>query len=286
MLNQGNSGPTSMAASFDEIPAAELIRITRAFTRRITNQDRQRLALALRESGHYHALQTTAPAEIKQFFAGEIDLDDELGHRYANASLLSHVRFTPQPGNTFRQQRTATFSSQDDSMAMSIDAYPGLLPGTYLEFSFILFSTFALRFLLHPIPSTDARRWLELMQRDSGITFLWTLNRWEQPYFVSVIREHFARFYAFSPQGYEAAVRLTPDMVSALCTWLEGIWFPPGHKPEEPMDSSDTPHHNGAGDGGASSQGSQHPAAPDHDKDGTSRPTPVEIGLTHRNLRW
>lgn len=175
-------------------------------------------------------------------------------------------------------------------MSMSIDAYPGPLPGVYLEFSFILFSTFALRFVLPPIPPTDARRWLELMQRDSGIAFLWTRDRWEQPYFVSVMREHFARFYAFSPQGYEAAVRLTPDMVSALCTWLEGVWFPTSRRePEEPAASMDAPPCDTVESANANGQESQHRADhpdQDHDQDGTSQPAPVEIDLMRRNLRW
>lgn len=210
--------------SLSDISAAELIRITRALTRRITNQDRQRLAAALRESGHYYALHTSAPVELQLFFAGEIDLDDELAERFVNAPLLSHARVVPAHSEPFRRQSTATFSSQDDSVSMSLDAHLDPDAQARLEFTFTLFSTFTLRFPLNPVSPADCRRWLDLMRRDSGITFLWTFERWEKPYFIFVVREHFARFYAFSPQGYEASVRLTPDIVTLFCNWLEAIW--------------------------------------------------------------
>ena len=48
-------------SEMDEIPVEELIRMTREFTRRINNQDRHRLGVDLRESGHSRSLQITAP---------------------------------------------------------------------------------------------------------------------------------------------------------------------------------------------------------------------------------
>jgi hypothetical protein len=210
----------------DEIPVEELIRITREFTRRITNQDRQRLALDLRESGHQRSIQVSAPVALQLFFSGEIDLDPELARRFVNAPLLSHVRFIPEPGEPVRRQASALFSSQDDSAIMTVDAPINNGSDACLEFTFTLFSSLALRFNLQPLVTADRRRWLDLMRRESGIAFLWTRSRWEQAYIIFVVREHFARLYAFSPYGFEAAARLTPDMVTGLLDWLDGLWFP------------------------------------------------------------
>jgi hypothetical protein len=210
----------------DEIPVEELIRVTREFTRRITNQDRQRLAMDLRDSGHQRSIQVSAPLALQQFFSGEIDLDTELARRFANAPLLSHCRFVPPPGEPVRRQASGIFASQDDAVVLTIDTHLTAESEVALELTITLFGTLALRFTLSPLVLTDRRRWIDLMRRDSGIAFLWTRERWEQPYIVFVVRENFARLYAFSPQGYEAAVRLTPDMVTALLDWLETLWFP------------------------------------------------------------
>lgn len=218
----------------EEIPVEELIRITREFTRRITNQDRQRLALDLRESGHQRSIQISAPVALQLFFSGEIDLDPELARRFVNAPLLSHVRFIPERGEPIRRQATALFSSQDDSAIMTVDAPVNHGSDVCLEFTFTLFSTLALRFSLQPLVTADRRRWLDLMRRESGIAFLWTRDRWEKAYLIFVVREHFARLYAFSPFGFESAVRLTPDMITGLLDWLEGLWFPQEAAPPEP----------------------------------------------------
>ncbi len=210
----------------DDIPVDDLIRLTREFTRRITNQDRQRLALDLRASGHQRTIQTAAPIPLQQFFSGEIDLDSELADRFLHAPLMAHVRFTARPGAPLRHQATAVFSCQDDSMLMSIDAPPVQGQDASLEITFSLLSALALRFRLSPLLETDRRRWLDLMRRESGIAFLWTRERWEAPYVIFVVREGFARVYAFSPHGFEAAARMTPDMVQVMVNWLGSLWFP------------------------------------------------------------
>lgn len=218
--------PHPSARDFEEIPVDELIRMTREFTRRITNEDRQRLGVELRESGHTRNIQISAPVALQQFFSGEIDLDTDLSRRFANAPLLSHIQFVPKPGEPAQRQATALLSSNDDSATLAVDALIGQGAQTTLEFTFTLFSTLALRFRLSPLVTADRSRWIELVRRESGIAFLWTRERWEQPYTIFVVREHFARLYAFSPQGFEAAARLTPDTIRALVDWLEDIWFP------------------------------------------------------------
>lgn len=258
-----NDTPTS-PAPFSGISAAELIRITRAFTRRITNQDRQRLARDLRESGHYRTVSTDAPIELRQFFTGETDLDDDLSQRYVNAALLSHARLVQLPGEPPRYRAVTILSSQDDSVSMNVDAFQDAAGAIRMDFTFTLLSTLTQRFALHGVPPVDARRWMELMRRDSGITFLWTRARWEQPYFVFVVREHFARFHAFSPQGYEASVRLTPDMVTLLCNWLEAVWLSrAADEPALPEPPEQGPqageHRTSPGHLGPSPNGDSHP---------------------------
>jgi hypothetical protein len=246
MSDSAEARPSTPArpGDFDEIPVEDLIRITREFTRRITNQDRQRLGLELRESGHSRSLQVSAPVTLQQFFSGEIDLDADLARRFANAPLLSHAQFTPRPGEAVHRQASSIFSTNDDSAVVTVDAHLDSAREAALEFTFTLFSTLAQRFRLAPLVDSDRSRWLELMQRPNGIAFLWTRDRWEQPYLVFVVREHFARMYAFSPHGFEAAARLTPDMIDALLGWLEGLWFPERRAEEQepaPLDTGERP---------------------------------------------
>ncbi|MBN2305077.1 MAG: hypothetical protein JXQ72_11395 [Anaerolineae bacterium] len=218
----------------DEIPVEELIRRTREFTRRITNEDRQRLGLDLRESGHSRSLQVQAPVLLQDFFAGKIDLDGDLERRYANAPLLSYSRLSHPSDAPQRRQVTAHFSAQDDSALLTVDLLLGSGPEATVDFTFTLFSALGLRFTLSPLLEVDRKRWLDLMHRRNGITFLWTRDRWEHPFLVFVVREGHGRMYAFSPYGFEAAVRLTPDMLESLRDWLGTLWFPGTYAPPAP----------------------------------------------------
>lgn len=230
MANQPTD-PHRPSIDVDEIPVEELIRLTRALTRRITNQDRQRLARALRETGHHHSLHTTAPIELQRFFTGESDLDSELAQRFPNAPLLSHMRLSPPPGMPLHRQASAILSSQDDSTALVVDLPLNRDAGDMaVDLSFSLMSMITMRFSIGPLTLADCQHWLDLIRRDSGITFLWTHYRWEHPYLIAVVREYVARLYAFSPAGVEAAVRLAPDTLEELVTWLEQLWCGSAHE--------------------------------------------------------
>ncbi len=217
--------PRRRIPDFDDVPVEELIRLSRALVRRITDQDRQRLILALRESGDARRVWTSAPALLQQFLAGEIDLDEELLSHFPNAPLLSHMHVLPG-SSTLQQQVAVTLGSNDDAATLIVDA--ALDETAALTFTFSLFGALALRFHLTPLLPADRSAWLPLLRRENGITVLWTRERWEQPYLILVRREGFGRLYAFSPYGFEAAARLTPDMVTALTDWLEQTWFPEG----------------------------------------------------------
>jgi hypothetical protein len=201
----------------DGIPVEELVRMTREFTARITNEDRQRLTAELSETGHQRTIQTSAPFLLQQFFTGRVDLDVELARRFPASPLLSSASFTP--GKRARHG-FALFSSQDNSAGLSVE----LRDTGALDISFSLQSMVAVRFNLSAVIDIHRKRFLELMRRPNGIAFLWTRERWENDYLIFVVREYFARVYAFGPGRFDAACRLTPDCLNQLMTWFGSFW--------------------------------------------------------------
>jgi hypothetical protein len=82
-----------------------------------------------------------------------------------------------------------------------------------------------LRFRQDDVSDVDRTRWLELMRREQGgLAFLWGPVRWEKDYIICVVRRYFTNLYAFSPHGFEAGVRMTPDVTRQLLNWLEKLW--------------------------------------------------------------
>ncbi len=236
---QAAKRPTDEPGFVDGIPVEELVRLTREFRARVTNEDRQRLQLELNESGHQRSIQSSAPFLLQQFFTGKIDLDVELARRYPSSPLLSSASFTPEPGKRDRYG-FVLFSSQDQAAAMSIEVQNS---SGALNISFLLQSMIAVRFLLGATTDAHRKRFLELMRRPNGIAFLWTRERWERDYLIFVVREHFARIYAFGPGRFDAACRLTPDELDQLLTWLGTFWASSGDaEPEEAAtDSEESP---------------------------------------------
>ncbi len=172
-------------------------------------------------SGHHQRIQSSAPAILQRFFAGEIDLDVELGRRFSNAPLMAQIALRPaDPGTASRG--TAELMTQDKGASLIVDF--NKITGV-LELSYTLGSMLTLRFTLSNLPEVDRRRWLELMRREQGIAFLWSRARWERDYMIFVVRKYNIHAYAFSPNGIEAAVRMTPEVLRAYLDWLEGFWF-------------------------------------------------------------
>jgi hypothetical protein len=153
----------------------------------------------------------------------------ELAKRYPGSPLLASATFTPEPGKPGKHG-FALFSSQDNSASMSIELHGS---SGALNVSFLLQSMIAVRFVLGATLDIHRRRFLELMRRKDGIVFLWTRERWERDYLIFVVRDHFARIYAFGPSRFDGACRLTPDSTDQLITWLGGFW--------ESGDTQDTP---------------------------------------------
>ena len=213
--------PTTDEPGFvDGIPVEELVRLTREFTARITNEDRQRLALELNESGHQRTVQSSAPFLLQQFFTGKIDLDLELSRRYPSSPLLSSASFIPEPGQQAKHG-FALFTSQDNAAALSIELHGS---SGALNIGFLLQSMIAVRFVLGATTDLHRKRFLDLVRRPNGIAFLWTRERWERDYLIFVVRERYPRLYAFGPNRFDGACRLTPDGLEQLVTWLGGFW--------------------------------------------------------------
>jgi hypothetical protein len=190
---------------------------------RITAEDRQRLLRDLSGTGSLRRSIRVdqAPVTIKQFLRGEIDLDTELARRFANAPLMTSIARSPQDTRP-ASRATAILNSQDGGAMLTFDIYS---EQNISEATFTLHHMLALRFHLPDLSSYDKRRWLDLMRREAGVAFLWTSRRWEDDYFIFVLRPHYVRMYAFSPQRFEASVRLTHPVSRQLINWLDIRWF-------------------------------------------------------------
>jgi len=188
----------------------------------ISAQDRQRLLRDLSGTGSLRRSIKVdqAPVTIKQFLRGEIDLDTELARRFANAPLLTSIARSPQDTRP-ASRATAMMTSQDGGAMLSFDIYSDQ---NISEATFTLSHMLALRFHMADLSNYDRRRWLDLMRREAGVAFLWTSRRWEEDYFIFVLRPHYVRMYAFSPQRFEASVRLTHPVARQLINWLDMRW--------------------------------------------------------------
>ena len=201
----------------DGIPVEELVRLTREFTARITNEDRQRLTLELNEGGR--PSHTAAPYLLNQFFAGKISLDYELSRRFPNAPLLSSASFSPAPGRRARAG-WAQFKAQDEAATLTLELHGA--DGSF-DASFGVGSMVGVNFEIGPTADLQRMRFLDQLRRSNGISILWTRERWEHDYMIFVVRERFARLYAFGGR-FEAACRLPPDELEQLVAWLAGFW--------------------------------------------------------------
>lgn len=160
------------------------------------------------------------PWILQQFFNGEIDLVEELSTRFPNIPVMSVIHFRSLGKRTGRG--VATLVAQDGSAQMVIDADKTT---KVIQMSFTLGSMLTLKFTLNELSDLDRSRWLELMRRDhGGMAFLWGPSRWESDYLICVSRKYFINFYAFSPHNFEAAIRMTPDVIRKLLEWLEEFW--------------------------------------------------------------
>lgn len=243
---------TAEPGTVDGIPVEELVRLTREFRARIDNEDRQRITREMVESRRN--IQTGAPALLSSFLAGRVDLDSALLARFPGAPLLTSPHFDPPIGRQGGKYGTANYATQDGGAALQIELL-GTQGGT--QVSFMQGGMFAVRFRLDEITLNKRKRFLNILRRNNVIAFLWTEKRWEADYLIFVVRDGFARIYAFGSDRYEAACRLTPDGLSQLVEWMTGFW-----SVEEPVSAQ--PTHDPGSNGSANSKpaADDTPAAP------------------------
>ena len=166
------------------------------------------------------ASSTSAPWLLQQFFNDQIDLSTELHNRFPSLPMMSVIRFR---NVEFKNPRgVATLASADGSASavIDVDAASG---GMHLSFTYG--SMLSLHFRMDGLSGMDRARWVDLMRREAGgVAFLWGQERWEKDYAICVTRRKFTSLYAFSHNGFEAAVLMTPDVTKQLLDWLEKFW--------------------------------------------------------------
>jgi hypothetical protein len=161
---------------------------------------------------------TNAPWILQLFFNGEIDLDAELSKRFPNMPVMS----TFHAHTVGTRHATATHATQDGAATVLVDVDAVT---RNIQFVFAFRSMLALHFPLIDLGDMDRSRWLELMRRDQGgLAFLWGKARWENTYVICASHRYFTNIYAFSPNRFEAAARLTPDVSRSLVDWLDTYW--------------------------------------------------------------
>lgn len=172
------------------------------------------------------------PWTLQQFFDGEIDLDVELSRRFPNMPLLSTIKFRTLGSQSGR--KVAMLETQDGGASLTLDAD---MTTRAVQLSFSFGSMLTLRFQLDELSDMDRERWLELMHREQGgLAFLWGAARWEADYVICISRRYYTNLYAFSPNQFEAGVRLTPNVMKQVLAWLGDIWLS-----EPPDDEDDAP---------------------------------------------
>ncbi|MDX1993626.1 MAG: hypothetical protein SF029_14655 [bacterium] len=160
------------------------------------------------------------PWMLQQFFNGEIDLDIELATRFQRMPLMSNISFRGL--GTKNERGVATITTQDNAAQVVFEADAAT---RVVQMAFTYGSMLTLRFGLRSLNDVDRSRWLELMRRDQGgLAFLWGPARWEHDYLICISRKYYTNLYAFSPNNFEAAVRLTPEVTRKLLDWLEKFW--------------------------------------------------------------
>jgi hypothetical protein len=170
------------------------------------------------------------PWTLQQFFNGEIDLDVELSSRFQNMPVMSTISFRSLGTKTGRG--VAKIGTQDGAAQVVFDADK---TSRVVQMSFTFGSMLTLRFALRDLSDVDRERWLELMRREQGgLAFLWGPSRWENDYLICISRKYFTNLYAFSPNNFEAAVRMTPDVTAKLLDWLEDFWTDESGSDEPP----------------------------------------------------
>jgi hypothetical protein len=200
---------------------SELAAVSSQVTGRLNNQDWQNIVRDLQVSGHIHTVYDSAPPLLQRYMRLEIDLDKELARRGSNAPLMSSIKLEPPRPRGTEPYLRAVLSSQDASASVMVEIHPD---HELMSLAFGIQNLLTLRFNLDDLDKDERHTFLEMARRDSGLTLLWTPERWEQDYLVFVRQEFFTRVYAFSA-SFEAMIRLSDEVTLTLLDWLDRAWF-------------------------------------------------------------
>lgn len=173
------------------------------------------------------------PLTLQTFFSGQVNLNRELIQRFPNMPLMSVIRFRDLYGNG--ERGVATLSTQDGSATLIVDTSSVTHE---IQFSFTFGSMLSMRFHLTTLSDLDRKQWLQLMRSEDkrDIIFLWGQTRWRDDYAICVPHPYYMSLLAFTPNNFEAAVRMTPSTIDRLIDWLDAFWYPDVQvsKPVEP----------------------------------------------------
>jgi hypothetical protein len=159
------------------------------------------------------------PLTLQPFFKENTDLNRELVRRFPNMPLMAVIRFRDL--YTDGTRGVATLASQDGAASLIVD-----VSRDEVQFSFLYGSMLSLRFQLNELSDLDRKTWLDNIEtRYEDIIFLWGQSRWEKDYVICVPHQYYISLLAFSPNNFEAAVRLTPAASESLFAWLRGFWY-------------------------------------------------------------
>ncbi|MBZ0294478.1 MAG: hypothetical protein K8L99_18080, partial [Anaerolineae bacterium] len=164
-----------------------------------------------------------APWLLQQFMAGqfdEISVEAELNQRFPSMPVMS--TFNSRVVDDEQQHGVATLATQDAAALLLVDVDRA---SRLVQFSFTFRSMLTLRYQFTGLSDKDRERWLESMRDpENRLAFLWGQRRWESNYLMCVTHKYHTNLYAFSPQHFESAARLTLDVAQKLVDWLEDFW--------------------------------------------------------------
>jgi|GEM_PF-787446 len=201
----------------------ELTELSGSVAGRLNNEDWQKVVYDLRISGHMQKLEASAPPLLQSFLRLEIDLDEELGKLASAAPLMSSIKLTPRRPRGEETSVKANFNSQDGGAIMQVEVQPKF--DFFTRWTFSIGNMLSLHYRFPNLPEADRTAFLDMMRRDTGLTILWTPDRWEQDYIIFSREEFYTRVYAFSPH-FDSMARVTTESLGTLLDWLDRAWFP------------------------------------------------------------
>lgn len=186
-----------------------------------------------RDTQEVESAMKQVPLTLQPFFREQIDLNEELVSRFPNMPLMSVIRFRDLYGNG--ERGVATLSSQDGSASLIVDISK---KNAEMQFAFTYGSMLSMRFQMNELSELDRQAWLQNMEtRVNEIVFLWGQSRWAKDYVICVPHPYYVSLLAFSPNNFEAAVRIAPATVSSLLAWLQRFWYGKVKPKEPPKDA-------------------------------------------------